>query len=81
MDSTCYKQMVGSLIYLTATRPDVMCAVSLLSRYMEFPTNLHFQAAKKVFHYLQGTSDFGVFIRKEKFQDLLDSLIVIMQVT
>ncbi|XP_048447466.1 secreted RxLR effector protein 161-like [Pyrus x bretschneideri] len=71
MDSTYDKQMVGSLIYLTATRPDVMCAVSLLSRYMEFPTNLHFQAAKKVFHYLQGTSDFGVFYKKGEVSRLI----------
>ena len=64
IDNTYYKQMVGSLMYLTATRPDVMCAVSLLSRYIELPTNLHSQAAKRVFRYLQGTTDFGVFYKK-----------------
>ncbi|XP_068305144.1 uncharacterized mitochondrial protein AtMg00810-like [Pyrus communis] len=35
VDSTVYKQMVGSLMYLTATRPDLMFIVSLISRYME----------------------------------------------
>ncbi|KAJ6874187.1 hypothetical protein NC651_032883 [Populus alba x Populus x berolinensis] len=64
IDNTYYKQMVGSLMYLTATRLDVMCAASLLSRYMELPTNLHSQAAKRVFRYLQGTTDFGVFYKK-----------------
>lgn len=51
-------------MYLTATRPDVMCVVSHLSKYMELPTNLHSQAAKRVFRYLQGTTDFGVFYKK-----------------
>jgi len=38
VDETYYKQMVGSLMYLTATRPDIMYAVSLISRYMDKPT-------------------------------------------
>ena len=48
VDSALYKQLVGSLMYLTSTRPDLMFAVSLLSRYMEHPTTLHLQAAKRV---------------------------------
>lgn len=43
--STFYKQIIGSLMYLTATRPDMMFVVSLLSRYMGNPTELHLQAA------------------------------------
>ena len=46
VDSTIYKQMVGSLMYLTATRPDLMFIVSLISRYMERPTKSHLLAAK-----------------------------------
>ena len=42
VDSIIYKQIVGSLMYLTATRPDIMHSVSLISRYMENPTELHF---------------------------------------
>ena len=38
VDSTLYKQIVDSLMYLTATRPDIMYSVSLISRYMENPT-------------------------------------------
>jgi hypothetical protein len=41
VDSTFYKQVVGILMYLTATRPDVMFVVSLISRYMANPTKLH----------------------------------------
>lgn len=48
IDSTVYKQMVGSLMYLTATRPDLMYVVSLIARYMEAPIVLHQQAVKRV---------------------------------
>ena len=64
VDKTYYKQVVGSLMYLTATRPDMMFVVSLISRYMENPTELHLQAAKRVLRYLQGTTEFGIFYRK-----------------
>ncbi|CAL2272543.1 unnamed protein product [Prunus armeniaca] len=47
VDSIIYKQMVGSLIYLTTTRPDLMFIVSLISRYMEHPTEHHLLAAKR----------------------------------
>ncbi|KAJ8617546.1 hypothetical protein MRB53_013732 [Persea americana] len=59
VDSTNYKQIVGSLMYLTNTRPDIMFVVSLLSRFMARPTELHSQAAKRVLRYVKGTLDFG----------------------
>jgi len=65
VDPTLYKQIVGSLMYLTSTRPDIMHAVSLISRFMEKPTELHLAAAKRIFRYLKGTVDFGVFYKKE----------------
>ena len=64
VDKTYYKQVVGSLNYLTATRPDMMFVVSLISRYMENLTELHLQAAKRVLRYLKGTIGFGIFYRK-----------------
>ena len=64
VDSTLYKQIVGSLMYLTATRPDIMYSVSLISRYMENPTEIHLLAAKRILRYLQGTRDFGLFYKK-----------------
>ena len=71
IDSTYYKQIVGSLMYLTATRPDVMFAVSLISRYMEHPTKLHLQAATKILRYLRGTADYGVFYKKGGNEELV----------
>ncbi|KAG6510578.1 hypothetical protein ZIOFF_028603 [Zingiber officinale] len=68
VDSTIYKQIVGSLMYLTATRPDIMYSVSLISRYMENPTEIHLLAAKRILRYLQGTKDFGLFYKKVKIK-------------
>ncbi|XP_045802570.1 uncharacterized mitochondrial protein AtMg00810-like [Trifolium pratense] len=64
IDNTYFKQIVGSLMYLTTTRSDIMYVVCFISRYMESPTELHLKVAKKVFHYLKGTTDFGIFYMK-----------------
>ncbi|XXG80205.1 hypothetical protein AAC387_Pa09g1131 [Persea americana] len=63
VDATLYKQIVGSLMYLTSTRPDIMHAVSLISRYMENPTAVNLLAAKRIFRYLKGTADFGILYK------------------
>ena len=70
VDSTFYKQVMGSLMYLTATRPDVMFVVSLISRYMANPIELHLQAAKRILRYLKGTTDYGVFYKNEEDEEL-----------
>ena len=64
MDNTFYKQIVGSLMLLTATRPDIMYFVSLISRYIENPTEMHLLATKRILRYLQETRDFGLFYKK-----------------
>jgi len=48
VDDIYFKQIVGSLMYLTATRPNIMFSVSLISRYMSKPTELHMQAARRI---------------------------------
>ena len=58
-------------MYLTATRPDIMYGVSLISRYMESPTEIHLLAAKRILRYLQGTKDFGLFYKKGEKSDLI----------
>ncbi|KAL0298728.1 UNVERIFIED_CONTAM: Retrovirus-related Pol polyprotein from transposon RE1 [Sesamum radiatum] len=76
VDKTNFMQIVGCLMYLTATRPDMMFAVSLLSRFLENPTQLHFQLAKRVLRYLQGTTDYGIFHKKggsDKIPAYIDS--------
>ncbi|RVW51356.1 Retrovirus-related Pol polyprotein from transposon TNT 1-94 [Vitis vinifera] len=71
VDATKYKQLVGSLMYLTATRPDLMYVVCLISRFMASPTEMHLQAAKRVLRYLKGTVDLGVFYQNEGNGELM----------
>ena len=56
-----YRSLIGSLLYLTASRPDILSVVSLLSRFMHSPRDTHLTAAKRVLRYIKGTSKFGIF--------------------
>ena len=60
-DVATYQQAVGCLIYLCITRFDIQYAVSQLSRFMHCPGTKHWQACKRVFRYLKGTIDYGIF--------------------
>ncbi|KAG6384847.1 hypothetical protein SASPL_153666 [Salvia splendens] len=60
VDPTLYKSLVGSLPYLTCTRPDILYATRLVSRYMENPTTTHFKAVKRILQYLKGTIGYGL---------------------
>ena len=53
---------MGSLLYLTPTRLDLMFTTGLLSRFMTKPSNIHTETAKRVLRYLKGTSKFGVML-------------------
>nr|GEX54536.1 hypothetical protein [Tanacetum cinerariifolium] len=64
IDETEFKSLVGSLMYITATRPDIQFVVSYISRFMSKPTETHFAAAKRVLRYIQGTLDYGVWYKK-----------------
>ncbi|KAL9444243.1 hypothetical protein AB3S75_017429 [Citrus x aurantiifolia] len=65
IDEALYRSIIGCLMYLTATRPDIMFAVSLLSRYMHCASELHYKAAKRVLRYIKGTLDHGIKFEKE----------------
>jgi hypothetical protein len=71
VDSTQFKQMVGSLMYLTATRPDLMFAVNLIARFMEHPIETHLMAAKRIMRYIRGTIDLGIWYKKGKQAELV----------
>lgn len=59
-DATKYRQLVGSLNYLTTTRPNISFVVGILSRFMQKPCEGHWSAPKRVLRYLKGTQDFGI---------------------
>ncbi|KAG8491216.1 hypothetical protein CXB51_014346 [Gossypium anomalum] len=66
VDEREYRSLVGCLLYLTATRPDLMHAVSLLARFMHCSNVVYFKAAKRVLRYIKGTLRLGVLFKKEK---------------
>lgn len=59
-DPTSYRQAIGSLQYLTNTRPDIAFSVNKLSQFLSCPTDVHFQGAKRIFRYLKGTYRHGI---------------------
>ena len=63
VNSSFFRSLIGSLLYLTFTRPDIIFAASLLSRFMQEPSQVHFGAAKRVLRYLQGTMDYGIMYK------------------
>lgn len=76
VDATMYKQIVGCLMYLAATRPDLMYVLSLINRFMSSPTELHMQAVKRVPRYLNDTTDLGIMYKRngnEKLEAYTDS--------
>ena len=61
VDVTQYRQIIGSLMYLTNTRPDICFVVNTLSQYLVQPRQVHMVVAKHVMRYLKGTIDFGLY--------------------
>lgn len=60
VDATLYRQLVGSLIYLTHTCHDISFAVGMVSSFMQEPHELHWKAAKCILHYIQGTHHYEI---------------------
>ncbi|GJQ99050.1 retrovirus-related pol polyprotein from transposon TNT 1-94 [Tanacetum coccineum] len=65
VDQTQFRSMVGSLMYLTARRPDLVFAVCMCARYQVSPTKKHLEALKWVFWYLRGTINWGLWYPKD----------------
>jgi hypothetical protein len=60
IDVMMYRRIIGSLMNLTNTRPDICFAVNILSQFLVEPRRVHLVAAKHVMRYLKGTLDFGL---------------------
>ena len=63
VDATDYRQLVGLLMYLVNTRPNICYAVNQLSQAMVKPTKLFWKVGKHVLRYLRGTSGYGLWYR------------------
>ena len=71
VDGTKYRQLIGSLIYLTNTHPNLSYSVSILSRFMQEPRESQWNSTKRVLRYIQGTKDFGLLYKKYKYFTLV----------
>ncbi|CAL1362591.1 unnamed protein product [Linum trigynum] len=64
-DGAAYRSIVGSLIYLAATRPDISYAVQIVSQFMAAPRQDHLAAVHRILRYLKGTMDVGLFFSSQ----------------
>lgn len=70
-DSTQYHQLIGALQHLTLTRSDISFVVNKLSQFMQRPSQIHWQAAKRILRYLKGTIFHGLHLRSSHSHSLI----------
>ncbi|KAK6159097.1 hypothetical protein DH2020_006411 [Rehmannia glutinosa] len=70
VDESKYRGMIGSLLYLTTSRPDILHAVCLCARFQSNPKESHMSAVKRIFRYLKGTIQYGLFYPKNEIFSL-----------
>ncbi|KAH9743236.1 hypothetical protein KPL70_003240 [Citrus sinensis] len=70
VDIKTYRGMIGSLLYLTASRPDIMFSVCLCARFQSCPKESHMLAVKRIFRYLIGTINLGLWYPRRTHIDL-----------
>ena len=67
VDEKLYRGMIGSLLYLTASRPDIMFSVYLCARFQLCPKESHLTAVKRIIRYLLDTHNLGLFYPRVSF--------------
>nr|GEW64915.1 hypothetical protein [Tanacetum cinerariifolium] len=65
VDHTDYRSMIGLLMYVTFSRPDIMFATCMCARYQANPNAHHVSVVKRIFHYLKGTFNLGIWYPKD----------------
>ena len=65
VDVTFYRSMIGYLLYLTASRPDIAFSVGVCSKFQSNPKISHLNAVKRIIKYVNGTCDYRLFYSKE----------------
>jgi hypothetical protein len=71
VDHTTYRGMIGSLMYATASRPDIMFATCLCARYQSNPKESHMLAVKRIYRYLKGSPRLGLWYPKDSGLELM----------
>jgi hypothetical protein len=64
VDQSSYSSMIGSLLYITTSRPNIMHAIGMVGRYQSAPKQSHFQYVKRIFRYLKETMTYGLWYPK-----------------
>ncbi|GKE33244.1 putative ribonuclease H-like domain-containing protein, partial [Tanacetum coccineum] len=71
VDEYLYRSMIGSLMYLTASRPDIMFAVCACTKFQVSPKSSHLLAVKRIFRYLKGKPSLGFWYSKDSLLELV----------
>ena len=71
VNETIYRGMIGSLMYLMASRPDILFATSLCARFQSDPRECHLTMVKRIFRYLKGTTNLCLYYSKFSNFDVL----------
>ncbi|GJY75957.1 copia protein [Tanacetum coccineum] len=72
VDATKYHSMIGTLMYLTSSRLDIVHATCLCAQYQAKPTEKHLKEVKRIFHYLRGTVNIGLSYTKDSSFELTE---------
>nr|GEW61533.1 retrovirus-related Pol polyprotein from transposon TNT 1-94 [Tanacetum cinerariifolium] len=65
VDATKYRSMIGALMYLTSSRPDIIHATCVCAKFQAYPTEKHLKEVKRIFRYLRGTVNMGLWYTKD----------------
>ena len=71
IDLKFYRDMIGSLLYLTASRSNIMFSVYLCARFQSNPKESHLNVVKRIFRYLNDTQTLGLWYSKDSSIDLI----------
>uniref|UniRef100_A0A2N9GF18 Reverse transcriptase Ty1/copia-type domain-containing protein n=1 Tax=Fagus sylvatica TaxID=28930 RepID=A0A2N9GF18_FAGSY len=74
-DATLYRQLVGSFIYLTVTRPDLAYAVHLVSQFMSTPRSTHYATVLRILRYIKGTLFYGLHFSTQSSRSKKQSVV------
>ncbi|XP_022868004.1 uncharacterized protein LOC111387663 [Olea europaea var. sylvestris] len=72
VDQTLYRSMIGSLLYLTASRPDIAFSVGVCVRFQADPKESHFSTVRRIIRYVNGTINHGILFSRESNLELAD---------